>query len=288
MNELKTTGLGGLPFALDDLRFVYVALKQALNGVSNAFSLTNVDGLGNPQPVKLWGCTITTDIVSAAPLVKYSVSEGFISMGGEIFYVPATFILANAGDTIYFVISESYDPAGELTFADQSVQNVYKVRNATISASNAGSAYYIAIANITDIRSLIRKNIHPVWTPVDTIDGGNIGGDLSIGYDGINYFLRFDLTFSSSFNITSQSIQDWHLAGFGVNADQASLFVNRSFPVTIERDNSTPLLGILHIGVSIGSTPTYYMNFYTTEGALWSTSFADSGFIRGLFQVTYN
>lgn len=288
MNELKTTGLGGLPIALDDIRFVYDAIKQALNGLSNALSLTNVDGIGNPHPVKLWGCTITADIVSAAPLVKYSVSEGFISMGGEIFYVPSTFILANSGDTIYFVISESYDSAGELTFADQSVQNIYKIRNATISASNAGSAYYCAISDMITFIDLIKLSALPVWINVQLVPISNVSGTVSLGYDGSNCFLKFDLITTAATTLTSGIIANWLTVGWGNYVGLKSSFLNRCFPLVIEKQVPTnPLLGWfkIHETTNTDSTIIFIKHADSTD---WTEELPASTRFRGVFQTTFN
>lgn len=294
MNELKTTGLGGFPLVLDDIRFQYAAIKEALKGIVSTFSLQNVDSLSAPKAVILWGCGVTVDAVSVSPLVKYIVAEGFISLGGEVFYVPATSININNTDTVYFVISESYDATGSKTFADSSVQDTYLIRRATISASYAGSASYAMVSSMVDFKAMIRANIFPVWTLLSATFPSGCAGSISMGYDGVNRFLKVNLSMPSGYDIANLGLPNWMLyASDPLSTIMDSFFLYHSFPVILETDDgSKSLPGIIHLTKNTGSDSAAYNQYalvlYGMNGNMWSAAFTAATKLRFQAQVTFN
>jgi hypothetical protein len=295
MNELKTTGLGGFPLVLDDIRFQYAAIKEALKGIVSTFSLQSMDGLSAPRAVILWGCGVTVDAVSVSPLVKYTVAEGFISLGGEVFYVPTMSINVNSTDTVYFVITESYDATGSKTFADASVQDTYLVRRATISASYAGSAYYAAITSTVDFKSMIRANILPIWTLLSPTFPSGCSGSVALGYDGLNRFIRVQLSLISGYDVANLGLPVWTL----YDTDPIAIildnyFLYHSFPVILETSvGSTSLPAQIFLsktsgGNSTGTFSVYNIGLANVNGSWWAANLTADTKIRFQAQVTFN
>lgn len=117
MNKLLTNFNGGFPFVLDDVRFLQDAIWQGLEGLTKAF--------GN---CRLVGAVVSDNGTS------YDVTEGFIILNGEVLYVPADSVPAGADIEDYgFLVSETFDAAGDKVFQDASTQQTYQLRTAKLA-----------------------------------------------------------------------------------------------------------------------------------------------------------
>ena len=139
MNGLKTTDNGGFPFQLDDLRWIDSGIREAFKGIMSAY------GIDDSTAVILSGCQR-----SGGGTV--SLTEGYVSIGGEICYVPAQTWPAHAGgtDEEYFVIESTFDPAGSKTFESASVYDTYELRRGKIQTGVPPAGH----TSLSDIRTL--------------------------------------------------------------------------------------------------------------------------------------
>ena len=105
MNKLITTNNGGFPLKLDDFRFIDEANRTSLKAIMSAF------GVDNMTVILLSGCTrsVATGTVT--------ISEGYISIGGEICYVPShSYSAPTSSQKEYWVINTAFDNAGLKSF----------------------------------------------------------------------------------------------------------------------------------------------------------------------------
>lgn len=125
MNNLKTTDLGGFPLRSDDFRWSYQAMKDAFKGIMSSY------GISNSTAVVLSGCT--RSVASGT----VTIAAGYISIGGEVCYVPAHSYPAPVGtQKEYWVINVSYDNNGLKTFQDASTHDTYEVRIGKIAVAS--------------------------------------------------------------------------------------------------------------------------------------------------------
>lgn len=120
MNKFKTTDNGGLPFVLDDLRWMDASYREAFLGFWAAFANGNADSF------ILSGCSMADQNVGT------TVNEGYIYLYGEICYVPEHEIPAGSG-TAHWEIISSYDSTGFKTFADSATHDTYEIRRAQVT-----------------------------------------------------------------------------------------------------------------------------------------------------------
>lgn len=122
MNKLKSDIYAGIGLEWDDIRFEQAAVREAFYGLCSAFGIAVNDGF------IITGCVIT----GTPPTQVYS--DGFISLGGEIYRVSAAAlpVIVNPGDVLYFDVDVTFDPAGFESFENSTSGDTYEVRTASI------------------------------------------------------------------------------------------------------------------------------------------------------------
>ena len=115
MKILKTTDVGGFPFVLDDIRFIYSGLLEAYRAVVSPY-LT-------PQDVViLSGCEQT---ISGGSL---TLSDGWIFYAGEIYNTIGGSWPHDPLKSVHYEVTVGYTPAGLKTFQNGQQYNTYENR----------------------------------------------------------------------------------------------------------------------------------------------------------------
>lgn len=149
MNKFHTEDDGGLPLKLDDFRWFLNALENAFKGLLSPFGVTD------QYAFILSGCN--RSVASGT----VTIAEGFISIGGEICYVPAhSYSEPSPGNYEYWVINETNDSSGNKEFQSGINYDTYKVRVGKISVSNSVPAGHVEYVNTQDISDRIRSIIN--------------------------------------------------------------------------------------------------------------------------------
>jgi hypothetical protein len=144
MNKFKTNINGGLPFTLDDLRWMDAAYREAFLGFWKAFATDTKDGF------ILAGCAMADQSVGT------TVNEGWICLNGEICYVPEHTIPAGSA-TAHWDFDLSYDSTGLKTFADSTTNDTYEVRVAKVNKDAFTINSKFLASNTTTLHDLIVK-----------------------------------------------------------------------------------------------------------------------------------
>jgi microcystin-dependent protein len=177
MNKLQTTENGGFPFRLDDIRWMQNGLAQAFKGIMSSY------GVLNSTAVILSGCVRT----SASGTV--TVTEGYVSIGGEICYSPAqSYPAPTLSQNEWWVIDVSYDSTGLKTFQDASNHDTYEVRTAKIQVGTTVPSGFTKYSDTKTIFDVINANTDTVPQGVIMMWSGAIV-DIPTGYkicDGTN------------------------------------------------------------------------------------------------------
>ena len=117
MDKFISTGIGGLPLTLNDIRYflgqlsnqgIYQALNAMLRGFGTDFIIEGVTESGG------------------------NVTEGFILLNGEILRVDAH----NRGANTHFIKVTTFDSAGDKTFLNGSNQSTYQQNRAVVNATS--------------------------------------------------------------------------------------------------------------------------------------------------------
>lgn len=119
MNKLKTTDNGGMPFQLDDLRWIDASVREAFKGLASFIGTNSI----------LSGVTETV----ASNIREYNT--GFVLIDGEVYIVTSTSTVNT--DTNPFIYIEpviTYDPTGLETFQDSNQYDTYEIRKASVIA----------------------------------------------------------------------------------------------------------------------------------------------------------
>lgn len=125
MNNFKTTADGGLPLTLNDFRFIHSAIMDSFKGIMSPL------GIDNQTAVILIGCTRTV------ALGVVTISNGYISLGGEVCYVPAhSYAVPLVGNFEYWVLNVNYNTTGTKLFKNTDTNETYEERTAKIQVSN--------------------------------------------------------------------------------------------------------------------------------------------------------
>jgi len=136
MNKFITTDTGGLPYVLDDIRWVEDSNREGISDIVKGI----VDS-GTTDFI-LWGCNITDNTTT------FDVSEGAIVFDGEIYHLAATTGLTKVAlqYLIFRPSTGTYDSDGLKTFQDAATHDTYEIRiaTATIGAIPGAGSYIIA------------------------------------------------------------------------------------------------------------------------------------------------
>ena len=143
MNKLETNYNGGMPFDLDDIRFMQDAWRQAfgaLNFIKKQDKTTTInDIILNPFAVTGSG--------------PWTSVENFILHDREIWWMPAQAITTLSNDT-WFVFSETNDSAGSDIFEDTVTHETYKVRQVSIVVNAVQPASSIRYSDVVELRNV--------------------------------------------------------------------------------------------------------------------------------------
>lgn len=130
MNKLKTDINGGMPLELDDIRWEQAAVREAFYGLISAFGITA------PLSFKLSGC----DVSITGGGADYACAAGYICLEGEVCAVDSHSVTINpVNQMAVFQLEVTYDPSGEETFEDTSVNDTYEIRKAKLVAVTLAS-----------------------------------------------------------------------------------------------------------------------------------------------------
>lgn len=155
MNKLINPN-GGMPLELDDLIFIQDSFKDALKGVLHEFTRAE---FGN---VILSGCEVTN--LGGG---NYSISSGYVMLGYEVCFVPAT--------TENFVISAlvlgvNYDPAGNDIFFDGVARDTYEIRTAKPYDPNTSlPSLFLVIQDSKRLTNIMPNIMKDNWALTDFI-----------------------------------------------------------------------------------------------------------------------
>lgn len=149
MNKLITNINGGFPFVLEDIRFEQQAVRDAFTGLLSAWGINPADSF------------IISGCESVLNGSNYDISAGWISLNGEILQVDAHSVAAtlSGGAVHYWSVAITYDPAGNKTFQNASVNDTYQVRKGVVLNGVPSGSYMPMLAET--IHNKIFENINP-------------------------------------------------------------------------------------------------------------------------------
>lgn len=156
MNGLKTDNNGGHPAHLDDLRWIDQGIRQAFQAVMSPF------GIDNQSAVILKGCSRSSN----AGII--TISEGYISIGGELCFVPSHSYSVAGNDEEYFYVKSDFDNSGLKQYQDNNLHDTYEIRIGevkTVAQGNipAGHTKYQDAKNVYQIINS-KMDVIPVGT----------------------------------------------------------------------------------------------------------------------------
>lgn len=124
MDKLKTTGLGGFPFVLDDIRqFLGRLTSPANHGIYQAFN-NILGGFGTDFIVQ--GCVVSGSTGA------FSITEGWILLSGELIKVDAQGPFNEASDSTFTKVT-TFDSRGNKDFLNGSTDDTYEKNRGVIS-----------------------------------------------------------------------------------------------------------------------------------------------------------
>lgn len=164
MNKLETNYNGGMPFDLDDIRFMQDSWRQgfkAMNFIKEQDSITTINNV-ILNPLAYTGAAPWTSV------------ENFIIHDGEVWWIPSQTVTTLSSNT-WLVFSETNDPAGSDIFEDTTTNETYKVRQVQIVVNATQPANSInAFTGVNELRN-INKDFGQ-QTITLSVGGGFAGG----------------------------------------------------------------------------------------------------------------
>ncbi|MBN9293729.1 MAG: hypothetical protein J0G96_07110 [Flavobacteriia bacterium] len=169
MNRLTTTYNGGFNLKMNDFRWIETGLFEAFKGLASPL-------LNNNTQIILSGCSLS---ISGGTL---TLTEGFIFLNNEVFFVPSQ-SEPDAGTTYkYFDVIESFDPSGLKEFKNGLTHDVYAIRRGKLIQSNTlpvGAVDYSSyVTAIQSIETQLKSRLSPMTTlvtqtipPGETLEG---------------------------------------------------------------------------------------------------------------------
>ncbi len=162
MNNFKTTNIGGLPIKLNDLRFINNGLKEAFKGVMSSYGITD------SITIVLNGCEKTS--VSGTT----TIASGFVSIGGEICYVPLhSYPDPAVGEFEYWDIDLTFDPSGSKVFQSTDIFDTYEIRVGKVIKDTVIPVGYTAYDDAQSLFEAMRTKLN-IGESIDLILAPNI------------------------------------------------------------------------------------------------------------------
>jgi hypothetical protein len=154
MKKFKTTGIGGLPIVLDDLRWTNEALKEVIGAIVSDTLIAT--------PVIIKGCVYDADMLSDTN--QLIMTAGYVYMDGEIFAADAVNLTLAAAEQFYWNIVTTFDAAGLKVFQNSSSQDTYEIRKLEVLKADpvpGGKTLFSATKETSDLwrEKLLRKNL---------------------------------------------------------------------------------------------------------------------------------
>lgn len=207
MDQLISSGGGGFPYKLDDIRFTDDSYRDAFNNLLLA-----------------WG---TDFIVSGCDVISYNVSAGYIMLNGELLKVDSHTI-QGAG---FFQKQTTYDPNGLKDFKNGNVNNTYQ-KNRGIAIANSGTLSVNGIRlteliSITNIINTVTTSITGTTVNKVPVIGANLSGNTFLMTDSNKKLISTKA--STDLHSRTINIGTWNLV--------ASSFTTLSIPVDIIASN---------------------------------------------------
>ncbi len=142
-----TTYDGGLPLVLNDFRWMHSITTEAFKGVLSAFGVTA------QETFIFSGC----DRSVSGGLV--TITEGYVSIGGEPCHVSEHTYPEPTGNFEYWVIDTSTDASGTKVFQNTTVNETYEVREGKIAIGASVPPGNTSYADTPTIHELIHSNL---------------------------------------------------------------------------------------------------------------------------------
>lgn len=131
MDKLKTTGLGGLPLVLDDLRWFFGRLGTPNEGMYQAFN-NMLRGFGDNL--------ILQGVVTSGTTPNVAITEGWVLLDGELIKVDAQTGIDTSTDNTFTKVT-TFDSRGNKTFQNAAVEDTYEKNRAVVSGTGGNLAY---------------------------------------------------------------------------------------------------------------------------------------------------
>ena len=130
MNKLKTTGLGGFPFVLDDIR-QFLGRLSGSEGIYQAFN-NILGGFGDNF--------IVQGVVASGSSPNVAITEGWLLLDGEFIKVDAQTGIDTTTDN-KFVKKTTFDPRGNKTFQNGTIEDTYEINRAVVEGTSGNLAF---------------------------------------------------------------------------------------------------------------------------------------------------
>lgn len=212
MNKFLTLSTGGLDFRSDDLRFEQDAVRDALRGI-----------LSSAGDCVLSGCAITGVVVLGVN--KYRCAPGYVAIDGEVYKVNGSDVVTGLA-FYYLEVDESYDTAGNKTFADLGTHQTYLVRVATFKGGASLPSGAVDTATVKKFSELISA---------DALDQ-NAALELVLGELNTNFAAHRDAVVAFMAAINQAYTQ---IALASLTVANATLDTGAAFFIQYKREGST-------------------------------------------------
>jgi len=160
VKELKTTDNGGFPYDLNDIRWLQDGVRETFAALIKTFD-------NSYQAIIICGCQI-----SDAGGGNSILSEGYIYIAGQIYYVPAIAVPFAYGPGYLWVISNTFDANGLETFEDLTNNNTYQINRVQLQSSGSG----VDVSDAVFLRDIIHKNSWVTATLASNFTSSIVGG----------------------------------------------------------------------------------------------------------------
>jgi hypothetical protein len=212
MNNFKTDINGGLPFRLDDLRFMTAAQMEAFVGVMQAM-------IGDLPYAILNGCEYSVNEDGS-----WHINAGYIYFDNEIFYAPAQDLPALTSGGYFWDLNITYDHSGDKTFLLDGVHSTYEVRRAKLNYYDTGIEGTRPPMLSDNMLQILKDRIgvdNSKWVDI-SLNSSNVSIGASGALSSINGSLKYKIIGKTAF-----------------------IQVNLSLTVTTSNSDSTAILIIL-------------------------------------------